>query len=163
GNRYLRAAPSNIYPTKDGRWMAIGGNGQGIFRRLSAAMGQPQLADDPRFESNLARVEHAADLDEVISAWTRTRDSDEVSAILVAASVPAGPVMSVADIAADPHFQARGMIAQVPDEKGARITMPGIVPKFRTHAAQLTMAAGAVGRDAAQIMRELGLTMEVSS
>ncbi|HVA37469.1 MAG TPA: CoA transferase [Candidatus Dormibacteraeota bacterium] len=157
GNRYLRAAPSNIYPTKDGRWMAIGGNGQGIFRRLAAAMGRPELADDPRFATNLTRVQHSEELDEIIGAWTATLDSGPLNAMLVEAAVPAGPVMSIADIAADPQFRARGMIAAAPDEQGNEIVMPGIVPKFRRHATRLTTAAGAVDRDAEAVLRELGL------
>jgi len=162
GNRYLRAAPSNVYETKDHRYIAIGGNGQGIFRRLCQAMGRAELADDPRFRDNVSRVRNAAELDEIINGWATSLDCATISELLAEAGVPAGPVMSVADIADDPHFRARGMIAQAADEKGQRITMPGIVPKFRNHQTRLTTAAGAIDRDAAEILREFGLANEVA-
>ncbi|TAM75018.1 CoA transferase [bacterium] len=160
GNRFLRAAPSNVYETRDGRWMAIGGNGQGIFRRLCEAMGHSELAGDARFSNNAARVANAAELDAIIEAWTKTQESDALNDLLAKAGVPAGPVMSVADIARDPHFRARGMIASIRDERGQEIATPGIVPKFRHHAAHLTTAAGAVDRDTDAVLRELGLALE---
>ncbi|TAM61904.1 CoA transferase [bacterium] len=160
GNRYLRAAPSNVYVTSDGRWMAIGGNGQGIFRRLVEVMGRPELAGDPHFADNAARVANAAELDTIIEDWTRTQESAALNGLLAAAGVPAGLVMSIADIAHDPHFQARGMIASIEDEHGQAVATPGIVPKFRQHGANLTTAAGAVGRDTEAVLRELGLLQE---
>ena len=99
GNSFLRAAPNSVYPTRDGEWLAIGGNSQSIFRRLTALMGNPQLADDPRFATNQARVAHAAELDGIIASWTRSLDLEQANAALAAAGVPAGPVMSIAAIA----------------------------------------------------------------
>lgn len=160
GNRYLRAAPSNVYETRDGRWMAIGGNGQGIFRRLCEAMGRPELANDARFADNAARVANAAELDALIEAWTKTQEAGALNDLLAKAGVPAGPVMSIADIASDPHVRARGMIASIRDERGLEIATPGIVPKFRRHATRLTTAAGAVDRDTAAVLLELGLAAE---
>ncbi|TAM92122.1 CoA transferase [bacterium] len=160
GNRYLRAAPSNVYETRDGRWMAIGGNGQGIFRRLCEAMGRPELAHNARFADNAARVANAAELDALIETWTKTQEADALNDLLAKAGVPAGPVMSIADIASDLHFRARGMIASIQDERGLEIATPGIVPKFRRHAARLTTAAGAVDRDTAAVLHELGLAAE---
>jgi crotonobetainyl-CoA:carnitine CoA-transferase CaiB-like acyl-CoA transferase len=110
GNQLLRAAPSNVYRTGDGKWIAIGGNGENVFRRLARAIGQPELADDPRFKDNRARIAHADLLDDLIGAWTAAHSLQEAAALLDDAGVPAGPVMSIADIAADPQFQARGMI-----------------------------------------------------
>lgn len=161
GNRYLRAAPSNIYPTRDQKWIAIGGNGQGIFRRLAQALGAPQLADDVRFASNRARMANVVALDDLIAAFTEQRDLADLSALFAGANVPAGPVMSVADICADPHFRERGAVTTIPSDDGA-ITVAGPVPKMRNHPLRLTRAAGAVGRDQQEVLAELGLLDEVN-
>ena len=90
--------------------LAIGGNGQGIFRRLAVAMGKPELADDERFATNQGRREHVAILDAMIGKWTKTLDLAQADAMLAQAGVPAGPVMSVAQIVANPQFKARDAV-----------------------------------------------------
>ena len=163
GNRYLRAAPSSVYPTRDGEWLAIGGNGQTIFRRLAELIGEPELADDPRFATNQARVAHAIELDDRISAWTRARDLDEANAALSRAGVPAGPVLSVAAIARDPHMIARGAIASVLDDDGTPIATYAPVPRLTDHPSRLDRAAGAIGRDHHDALRELGIETTFAS
>ena len=157
GNRYLRAAPSSVYPTRDGEWLAIGGNGQTIFRRLADLIGAPELADDPRFATNQARVAHAVELDERIAAWTRERDLVDANAALGAAGVPAGPVLSVAQIARDPHVIARGAVATVPDDDGTQVATYAPVPRLADRPPRLERAAGAIGRDQRQALSELGI------
>jgi crotonobetainyl-CoA:carnitine CoA-transferase CaiB-like acyl-CoA transferase len=163
GNRYLRAAPSGVYPTRDGHWLAIGGNSQGIFRRLTATMGKPKLADDPKFASNQARMQNIIELDEHIEAWTRSVDVADAMAALGAAEVPAGPAMSIADIAEDPHFRARGAIATITDDDGSEISTYGPMPRFREHPSQMGRAAGKIGRDRENVLRELGLLAEAKT
>jgi len=158
GNRYLRAAPNSVYPTRDGEWLAIGGNSQSIFRRLVTLMGKPELADLPRFATNQARAANAKELDGLIEAWTRTLDVQAANDALAEAGVPAGPVMSIAAIAAHPQFRARGAIASVPDDDGTPIATYGTIPRFREHPAQLRCAAGRIGRDQESVLQELGIT-----
>ncbi len=149
GNKLLRAAPSNVYRTGDGRWIAISGNGENVFRRLARAMGQPELASDPRFTDNRARIAHDDELDAIIEAWTASRPLAEAQAALDAAGVPAGPVMSIADIAADPQFQARGMIARTPDARfaGGEVVMPGVVPRLTVTPGAIRHAGGELAAD----------------
>jgi crotonobetainyl-CoA:carnitine CoA-transferase CaiB-like acyl-CoA transferase len=157
GNKLLRAAPSNVYQTGDGKWIAIGGNGENVFRRFVAAMGIPELARDARFVDNRARVAHHETLDELIGTWTAAHTLAEIQQTLDAAGVPAGPVMSIADIAADPQFQARGMIARVPDARlpeGA-VMMPGIVPRLSETPGQITSTGGELGADNQAVFRDL--------
>lgn len=161
GNSMLRAAPSNVYQTGDGRWLAIGGNGENVFRRLAQAMGQPTLVEDERFHNNHARVAHHRELDEIVSSWVSALSLDEAQVILDEAGVPAGPVMSIADIAADEHYQARGMIAEIPDERMPEgVTyMPGIVPHLTETPGAIIHSGGNLGADNAAIYGEfLGLT-----
>ena len=130
GNLLGGAAPTNMYPTSDDRWLAIGANGDGIFKRFTAAIGQAGLADDPRFSSNQSRRVNVDALDALIAEWTRGRTLDEAMVILDSADVPAGPVYSVQDIVEDPQYQAREMLVDLPDARLGHLLMPGIVPKL---------------------------------
>ena len=113
GNALLGSAPSNVYPTGDNRWITIGANGDSIFRRFCGAIEQPELADDPRFADNQSRRSNVAALDRLIEGWTRQHDLGELWEILVGAEVPAAPVYSIADVVADPQYQARDMILRL--------------------------------------------------
>jgi formyl-CoA transferase len=157
GNKLLRAAPSNVYQTGDGKWIAIGGNGENVFRRLAAAMGMPELAADSRFTDNRVRVANHDALDAIVARWTGAHTLAEIQRSLDAAGVPAGPVMSIADIAADPQFQARGMVARAPDARmpeGA-VIMPGIVPRLTATPGQITHAGGEPSADNQAILGAL--------
>ena len=157
GNKLLRAAPSNVYRTGDARWIAIGGNGENVFRRFARAMGMPELATDERFKDNRGRVAHIEELDAIIARWTMSRTLVEAQAALDEAGVPAGPAMSIADIVHDPQFQARGMIARIPDERfpSGEVVMPGIVPTLSETPGALRFAGGEPARDNAAILRDL--------
>jgi crotonobetainyl-CoA:carnitine CoA-transferase CaiB-like acyl-CoA transferase len=143
--------------------MAIGGNGENVFRRFTQAIGMPELASDPRFSDNRARIDHHKALDAIIGDWTERHTQAEIQALLDTAGVPAGPVMSIADIAADPQFQARGMIARVPDGRFAsgEAVMPGIVPRLSGTPGVIRHAGGEVGADSADVLGGLlGLSQE---
>ncbi|KQT13196.1 CaiB/BaiF CoA transferase family protein [Ramlibacter sp. Leaf400] len=151
-------APTNAYRCSDGGYALIAGNGDSIFRRLMALIGREDLASDPALADNAGRVARVQELDEVIGAWTATRTVDEVLAALDQASVPAGRIYTVADIAADPHYQARDMLQQVRLDDGSTLTVPGIVPKLsRTPGSHRRNAPG-LGQDSEAVLREVGLT-----
>jgi crotonobetainyl-CoA:carnitine CoA-transferase CaiB-like acyl-CoA transferase len=163
GNKLLRAAPSNVYQTGDGKWIAIGGNGENVFRRFARAMGQPALAEDPRFKDNRARVANGDTLDAVIGTWTAAHTLAEAAAILDEAGVPAGPVMSIADVAADPQFQARGMIQRVPDARlpGGEAVLPGVVPRLTRTPGAIRRAGGDLDADTHAVLGAvLGLDVD---
>lgn len=161
GNTLATAAPSNVYPTRDGKWLAIGANGDSIFRRFTALIGQPELAEDPRFIDNAARVAHVDKIDGIIEDWTLGHDMNELIELLAGAGVPAGPVYSIADIAADLQFQARQMILEVPDARIGRVTMPGVVPVLTETPGSVRWAGPAIGADNHEVLRSvLGLSDE---
>jgi formyl-CoA transferase len=114
--------------------VVIGGNADGVFKRLMQAIGRPDLAQDPRFADNPRRTRHREFLDSVISDWTSRHTLDEVMEVMIEAGVPAGPIYDAADIANDPHFRARVMLEEheVSIEPGecATVRFPGIVPKL---------------------------------
>lgn len=149
GNDLLRAAPSSVYQTGDGRWLAIGGNGENVFRRFAQAMRQPALLEDTRFRDNRSRIANHIELDEIINSWVSSHSLAEAQAILDEAGVPAGPVMSIADIANDEHYRARGMLAEIPDKRMPEgvVFMPGIVPRLTETPGIIAHSGGDLGAD----------------
>ncbi len=150
GNTLLNAAPSGVYETADGRWLAIGGNGDSIFRRLCHAIGRDDLGSDPGLADNRGRMARVDALNQVLSEWVGDHTVDEAMAILAVAEVPAGPVYSIADIAADPQFQARDMIVDVDG-----FSMPGIVPALSSHPGGIGWAGAALGAHNAEVYGQL--------
>ncbi len=130
GTGLANVSPSNIFPTSDGKWVIIAANFDPMFVRLCAAMDQPELAEDERYSTHLARGRHAKQLDGLIADWTGARTAAEVTKILEANNVVVGPIYSIADIAKDPHFAARDMIQRVEDERYGDIAVPGFAPKL---------------------------------
>jgi len=128
GTGLPNVAPSNIYPTADGGHLVIAANLDPMFRRLCTAMERPELADDPRYRDHKARGENAAALDALIGEWTRTMTAEALTVRLDANGVVCGPINTIADIAHDPHFHARGMIREVADPRFGTLKVPGIAP-----------------------------------
>jgi formyl-CoA transferase len=151
-------APSNAYLCKDGAYAIVAGNGDSIFKRLMAVIDRADLGADPALADNTGRVLRVAELDAAIGQWTAAHSVDEVLAALDAASVPAGKIYTVADIAADPHYQARGMIQQVQMDDGSTLSVPGIVPKLSRTPGSHRRNAPNVGQDTLAVLREVGLT-----
>lgn len=133
GNFISGVAPSGTYPCREGAWVVIGGNSDGIFRRFMTAIGRADLANDPRMRDNPGRAANGLELNDAISEWTRAHSVDEVMEVMTAANVPAGPIYSVADLMEDPHFKAREMFIEreVPVDGGPQpVIFPGVVPKL---------------------------------
>jgi len=139
-------APTNAYPCVDGQYVLVAGNGDSIFRRLMHAIARPDLADDPALRHNDGRVPRCDEIDAAIAAWTVRRTREEVLAALDAAAVPAGKIYSVADIAADPQYAARGMMVESPTSTGGTLTVPGIVPKLSATPGAIAHAAPRLGQ-----------------
>jgi formyl-CoA transferase len=151
-------APTNAYRCSDGGYALVAGNGDSIFRRLMTLIGREDLANDPALADNAGRVARVDELDAVIGAWTAERSVDEVLAALDAASVPGGRIYTVADIAADPHYLARGMIDAVRMDDGTALPVPGIVPKLSETPGRHRRNAPSLGQDSDAVLAELGLT-----
>ena len=123
-------APSNIFKSKDDLWMVIAANADGVYRRLCGAMGQPELADDPRFLNHLARGENQLEIERIIAEWAKQYTAEEIDEILNAAGVICGPIYTVADMFKDDHFWAREMLLKHEDPEIGEFVGPGIFPKF---------------------------------
>ncbi|MCS6892527.1 MAG: CoA transferase [Rhodovarius sp.] len=152
------AAPTNTYPCADGKWLCIAGNSDLIFKRLMAAIGRPDLAEDPRFATNAGRCAHVEELDAAIAAWTRTRTAKEAEAVLEAAEVPCSRLYDIRDCAEDPHFRARSMVMPVHDPLiGREVLHPAAPFRFDGVAPQemVRWTGPAPGAHNAQVFREL--------
>ena len=123
-------APSNIFKSRDDKWMVIAANADNVYRRLCEAMGQPELADDERFATHLARGDNQEELEDIVGAWAAQHDAAEIDSILNEAGVICGPIYTIADIFEDPQFQARDMLLEHVDPDFGPYIGPGIVPKL---------------------------------
>ena len=148
-------APSNVYKCKDGEFM-IGANKDSLWKRLATAMGRDELGDDPRYATHLARGENQDELDDLINDWTRTLTIDEVDALMIEHSIPAGRVYRAPDMLADPHFQAREAIIEVETERFGPLKMQSSFPKLSaTPGSVRRPAPSKVGQHNAEIYGEL--------
>ena len=151
-------APSNAYLCGDGGYALIAGNGDSIFKRLMTVMGRADLAVDPALADNTGRVARVEEIDTAIGQWTAGLTVDQVLAALESADVPAGKIYTVADIAADPHYAARGMLQKVQMDDGSELAVPGFVPKLSATPGSQRRNAPALGQDTDVVLREVGLT-----
>lgn len=152
--------PSNAYVCKDRKYALIAGNGDSIFKRLMVAIGRADMADNPDYAHNDGRARSAGVIDAAIGHWASALELDKVLEILDQAGVPAGRVYDIADIAADPHYQARDMLldSQLPD--GTPLKVPGIVPKLSETPGGLYRPAPHLGQDTEDILNSLGISAE---
>ncbi|WP_409019369.1 CaiB/BaiF CoA transferase family protein [Brevundimonas vesicularis] len=146
GGGIATAAPTNAYPTRDGDWILIAANSEPLFRKLAGVMGRPELADDPRFIGNAARVAHVEVLDGMISDWTRTFDTAALAEVLEAADIPSSKVYTAADIAEDPQYRFRGMVQEVDDPHLGPILHAGVVPHVPESPGTIRWAGPEIGQ-----------------
>ncbi|MGZ5032089.1 MAG: CaiB/BaiF CoA transferase family protein [Usitatibacter sp.] len=151
--------PSNTYPCSDGKYVVIGANADSIFKRMMRAIGRADLADDPTLDGNDGRVKRTAELDGVIGEWTARHDLDTVLAVLEEAEVPSGRIYSIADIVADMHYQARGMIERhkLGDKE---LLLPGMVPKLSETPGKTRWIGPKLGEHTDEVLGSLGYGRE---
>jgi formyl-CoA transferase len=161
GNRTPSSAPRNIYKTKDERWVALSSSTQTTAARLFVVMGQPELIEDPRFDSNMHRVQNVDELDEIVGAWIGAHTREDVTEQLRANDVPIGPVLNIADIMDDAHVQAREMIVETDKDSGKAIQMESVFPKMSATPGSVRHGGKDMGADNDEIFREqLGISKE---
>jgi crotonobetainyl-CoA:carnitine CoA-transferase CaiB-like acyl-CoA transferase len=154
GSRLPNSAPNNLYPTKDGGYIHIAALADAVYRRLASAMGRPELGTDPRFIEQNVRSANVDAIDDIVSQWTSSHTLDEIEPILEAASVPASRVFTMADIFRSPHFSARQMLLNVPDDDLGSVTLAGIVPKLSRTPGNVVWAGRRTGQDTRTVLKE---------
>ena len=156
GNQFRVAAPANTYRCRDGHIMA-GVLLDAHWRRLAALLGRPELGEDPRYATALARIERRAEVDALLAGWAAPRAVADAVAELAAASIPVAPVRSYAEAAADPHVRARDMLQEVARPDGARVPLTGPAAKLSRTPVRVRLPAPALGADSEAILCELGV------
>lgn len=159
GARLPGIVPSNTYRCADGGFVVVGANSDTLFTNLMRTIDRPDLAEDPRLRHNDGRSTHAEEIDAAIEAWTAARPLPEVLAAFEAAEIPSGPIMSIADIADDPHYAARGMLHPMRLPDGTTVRMPKLVPDLSRTPPASHHVGPDLGQDNDEIYGELlGLT-----
>jgi formyl-CoA transferase/succinyl-CoA--D-citramalate CoA-transferase len=148
-------APANVYPTADDAEVVIAGNADAVFARLAEAMGQPELATDPRYATHVARGENMVELDERVADWTRTLPCDEVLRTLDAHGVPAGRIFQAPNMLSDPQYLAREMVRRVTTKQGWDVPMTGIVPRFNGTPGDIRHPGPSLGEHTAEVLSEV--------
>jgi crotonobetainyl-CoA:carnitine CoA-transferase CaiB-like acyl-CoA transferase len=146
--------PGGAFRTKDERWIVITTPAQHLFERLCVMLGEPDLPRDPRFASHEGRSANMADLLALVEAWFAARTIGDAVEGLLAHDIPHSPIMSMADIFADPHYRERQSIIDVPSDIGP-LPQPGVVPRLSATPGRVTHAGPRLGHHTNEVLSGL--------
>jgi crotonobetainyl-CoA:carnitine CoA-transferase CaiB-like acyl-CoA transferase len=127
----LALAPYNTYPTSDG-WIAIFCAAEAHWPVFCQVMQRQDLIDDVRFVTNAERAVHMDEIDAIVGSWSRQFTRAELNALLTEAGVPCGPVLTLEEVADDPHLKQRQMIIELDHPSKGRVKVIGCPLKFYT-------------------------------
>ena len=151
-------APTNAYLCADGGYVLVAGNGDSIFKRLMKLIGRDDLGNDVELENNDGRVKRVVELDRAIGEWAKTLSTDKAVEALDSSAVPAGRIYTVADIAKDPHYKARGNIETIKMADGTNVDVPSVLPKLSRTPGSIKTLAPDIGQNTDEILRGIGLS-----
>ncbi|SFK07811.1 Crotonobetainyl-CoA:carnitine CoA-transferase CaiB [Amycolatopsis sacchari] len=155
GSRTDFNVPRGCYQTRDGRWVALSGATTATARRILCAVERADLADAPWFADITGRFAHRDEIDEAIAAWVAARDNDEVLATFEELGATVGPVYSIDDIAADPHFAERGSTTTVEHPSLGPLRMQGLIANLTRTPGRIRSTGPALGEHNEEILRDL--------
>jgi crotonobetainyl-CoA:carnitine CoA-transferase CaiB-like acyl-CoA transferase len=155
GSRSTNAAPRNVYRTKDDHWVCLSASTQGMAERVLAKIGRPELAKDPRFATNIERVKHGAELDEIIGGFIAERDLAENLHYFDEAGVTIGPVYDIAQIVQDDYVLEREALIEIPDEEMGELPTHPVVPRLSGTPGALRCSAPKLGEHNAALLKPL--------
>lgn len=159
GSRSRNAGPRGCYRTSDGQWIAVSGSTPKMAERFLRSYGLDHLLEDPRFASNGARVAHTRELDDEVARAIEARTLAENVAIIDENHLTAIPVQTIADIESDPHWQARGLMVDVPNGSGG-VRMHNVVPRLSETPGEIRWVGGELGQDNHAVFGALGLSCD---
>ena len=160
GSGTVIACPHGHFRTKDDKWVAIACTNDKMFARLAEhAMGRPELCSSGLYGLQAKRLAARKEVDEIVGAWTRSLTRDELMARCIKSEVPIGPLNTIADIFADPHFKARGNLITVEEAEVGEVTVPGVTPRLSKTPGRITNLGPSLGNATDEVLgRVLGLT-----
>lgn len=150
-------APSNVYPTKDGKWILIAANQDTVFSRLAKAIGRPDLAEDPRYATHGARGERQAELDGIIADYTSAHDAEGLESALEEFGVPSGKIFRPVDMLADPQYQARESITRVDHPVLGPVAMQNVFPRLSRTTGTVRWPGPELGQHTEEVLAEIGV------
>lgn len=160
GSTISGVVPSGTFLCADGRYAVVGGNGDSVYARLAAAIGRDDLGpSDPRYATNAARVDAADEIYGAIAEWCAARPLDTVLSTMASARVPAGPILTAADLLTSPQLAARGVLAKVaPPGGGPACTLPTMFPRLTRTPGATTHAGPALGQHTDEVLAAAGFS-----
>lgn len=155
GNRYEASYPYDSFKTEDGS-LVIGCGNDKLFKLLSSLMRQPGLCDDPRFYTNISRVEHHAELKAIIEDWLKNYNTETAVQMILDAGVPAGPIYDIKQVTEDPHIAgAREMFVEMEHPVAGKMKITGNQVKLSETPVQFKTPAPLLGQHTDEILKEL--------
>lgn len=161
GNVHYGAAPGNNFETQDGRFITLTCSGDAIFKRLCEAMDRPDMLEAPEFASHALRWEKIEELNQIVAHWIKHQTVEEVTTALDTHGVAYAIALTIEDIVAHPHYEARNNIVSVQHPTLGPIKMQGVVPRFSDIPNRNPEPAPAVGQHNEEIyLGDLGLSQD---
>ncbi|MBT6274473.1 MAG: CoA transferase [Chromatiales bacterium] len=154
GNQSYYSAPANVFKTGDDQYVSLSGSTEAIFRANARAIGLPNLGDDPRFVTNVKRIEHRADIDAIFTGWFTAHTADEAIEAFTREGGTLTRIYSIDRIYEDPQFIAREAITTIPDEDFGEVRVQNVVPKFSRNPGKVRHTAKDLGADNAEVFGE---------
>jgi formyl-CoA transferase len=155
GSILPNVAPSNVYPTRDGKLILIAANQDTVFRRLAETMHRPELAQDERYATHSARGAHQVELDELVAAWTATVDAEELERLMADNGIPSGKIYRAPEMLEDPHFKARDAIISMLHPTFGEIKMQNVAPKLSATPGEVRLPGPELGQHNAEVLGHL--------
>ncbi|MGA3037389.1 MAG: CoA transferase [Vulcanimicrobiaceae bacterium] len=162
GNELEFTAPRGAFACSDGLWVALSGSSQSIAERFIRAIGGEELANDPRFTTNVDRIKNGDALNRAIEAWCKVRTRQDVLDTLIPLGCAIGPLETIQTVFDNPQIQFRESYVTVDDPTFGALRMMRAQPEFmRSEPAELVPGPSALGADTVSILkRDLGLSDE---
>ncbi|MGI4798543.1 MAG: CaiB/BaiF CoA transferase family protein [Janthinobacterium lividum] len=147
--------PHGHWCTADGRWVALACSSDKMFQRLAVAVGRPELAGDGPYGTTARRVAARDAVNAVVAGWVGSQSYDVLMVECEQFGVPCGPINSIADIFAEPQFEARGNMLHVEDPRIGPVVLPAGVPTLSATPPRLRHTGRALGADTDEVLQSL--------
>lgn len=154
GNAHPNIVPYQVFKVADG-WVIVACGNDGQFRKLTQAAGQPELADDPRFATNPARVRHRDQLVPLLESLMLLQPRDTWIRLLEEVGVPCGPINDMADVFQDPQVLAREMRQDLPHPTAGQVSVPGSALKLSATPVTYRSAPPLLGQHTQEVLQSL--------
>ncbi len=154
------AVPHGHFRTADDKWVAIACTTDKMFERLSVAMGMPELSSSSLYGDQRKRLAARELVNQIVIDWVARQTRDALMTCCLEYEVPVGAVNSIADIFADPQFEARGNLVRMHEDDLGEVVIPGVIPRLSATPGRITNLGPTLGDATEQVLRDLlGLTV----